>query len=472
MNSREDTIRTTSRVDQGLGFEAAEKLADAVLHEGRLLYPYRPSSTKNRKRWSFGTLYPQSSEAVLCGLEQCRQRTQCLLMADGSSQLQVRMRFLQLISRIVDRAIDSSARCLSSDQMASEPVESLLVDGLLYESWEESLERTVETVLLLEEAIAAPKNLPFVYASSTNEEMLYSGGACVGRIRRVQQHIGGSLSISVQPLESHLFKLTLETINASPLIQESEPNLHLKAFLSAHSIMRLERGEFVSVLDPPEHLCEHVSACNNVGTFPVLVGDSTKHQLLLSSPIILYDFAEVAPESQGDFCDATEIDELLTLRIRTLTDDEKKQMRHTDAQAQELLARSEATTQDQLMSLHGTFRAVRPTQSGREGETAPRTANAGHVEKVVILGVEVKPGSRVRLRPSIRADAFDMFLQDRIAIVESIECDYEDNLHIAVVLEDDPGCELGLMRQPGHRFFFSPREIEPLAAIFGEFHGS
>ncbi|HEX6510577.1 MAG TPA: hypothetical protein VF221_23355 [Chloroflexota bacterium] len=83
---------------------------------------------------------------------------------------------------------------------------------------------------------------------------------------------------------------------------------------------------------------------------------------------------------------------------------------------------------------------------------------------VVVGGFHIAQGSRVRLRPRPGADIFDLALAGKIAIVEAIEQDFEDNIHIAVTVEDDPGRDLGELRQPGHRFFFSMEEIEPLAA--------
>ncbi len=85
------------------------------------------------------------------------------------------------------------------------------------------------------------------------------------------------------------------------------------------------------------------------------------------------------------------------------------------------------------------------------------------VEVVQVRGVGIKIGDRIRLRPRAGGDIFDLALAGQIAIVESIEQDYEDRVHLAVVLEDDPGRDLGMLRQPGHRFFFSPEEVEPLA---------
>jgi hypothetical protein len=83
------------------------------------------------------------------------------------------------------------------------------------------------------------------------------------------------------------------------------------------------------------------------------------------------------------------------------------------------------------------------------------------VESVTISGFAVRPGDRVRLWPRKNADIMDMALKGKVAIVEAIERDYDDCLHLAVVLEDDPGRDLGMLRQPGHRFFFSPEEVEP-----------
>ena len=87
------------------------------------------------------------------------------------------------------------------------------------------------------------------------------------------------------------------------------------------------------------------------------------------------------------------------------------------------------------------------------------------VEEVQIGGARIKTGDRVRLRPRAGGDIFDLALAGQVAIVESIEQDYEDRVHLAVVLEDDPGQDLGMLRQPGHRFFFSPEEVEPVTQL-------
>jgi len=87
-------------------------------------------------------------------------------------------------------------------------------------------------------------------------------------------------------------------------------------------------------------------------------------------------------------------------------------------------------------------------------------------ESVRVVGadfgvVDLRVGDRVRLHPRKNADILDMALAGKVALIESIEQDFEDNIQLAVVLDDDPGREFGMMRQPGHRFFFSPEEVEP-----------
>jgi hydrogenase maturation protease len=116
----------------------------------------------------------------------------------------------------------------------------------------------------------------------------------------------------------------------------------------------------VSLLDPPEELRGAASACKNVGNFPVLVGAEGERDMMLCSPIILYDYPQIAPESAGNFYDATEMDEMLTLRVMTLTEPEKEQMRSAGEQVRALLERTERTAREQLMKTHGTIRSLRP----------------------------------------------------------------------------------------------------------------
>jgi hypothetical protein len=91
---------------------------------------------------------------------------------------------------------------------------------------------------------------------------------------------------------------------------------------------------------------------------------------------------------------------------------------------------------------------------------------------VRVCGVDLKPGYRVRLWPRGGGDILDMALAGQTAVIEAIEQDYEDKIYLAVVLDEDPGRDLGLLRQPGHRFFFSPEEVEPLTPHADERRGT
>ena len=127
-------------------------------------------------------------------------------------------------------------------------------------------------------------------------------------------------------------------------------------FVSTHTILRTGGGEFVLAHGPAGGACEAREECENVKTWPVLAGDEGDRRTILSSPIILYDYPKIAPESPGDLFDGGEIDQLLTLSILSLTDEEKEEARATDPRAREILDRSEALTEEDLMGLHGVMR--------------------------------------------------------------------------------------------------------------------
>ena len=131
-----------------------------------------------------------------------------------------------------------------------------------------------------------------------------------------------------------------------------------RTFCSTHTVLRATGGEFVSLTDPPERLRAAAAACQNVGTWPVLVGEPGQRDTLLASPIILEDHPRVAPESPGDLFDGGEIDQLLVLNILALTEEEKAEMRAADPRTRAILERTEALTPDQLMRLHGAIRDV------------------------------------------------------------------------------------------------------------------
>jgi urease gamma subunit len=352
---------------------AVEQIADAVLYEGFLLYPYRLSSVKNRHRWNFGVLYPEPF-AGLNG-ERASVQTECLLEAGEDAAVDVKVRFLQMVS--------------------GAPVE--------------------------QEILAAALNL--------DEQTVCLHQSLFSRAR-----VEGKLEVRAMRTGAGLFQVTASISNLGRFQGESRDEALALSLISTHVILTARDGKFVSLIDPPAPWQAAAAGCRNVGLWPVLVGrDDTQ---MLSAPIILYDHPRIAPKSPGDLFDATEIDEILTLRIQTLTDHEKQQMSATDERARAVLERCESLTRHELSSLH-----------------APMHRDPA---------VSFKKGDRVRLQPRRRADIFDIALAGKIATVVSVEQDFEDGVHLCVTVDDDPGKDLGLEGKPGHRFFFAPEEVEPI----------
>jgi hydrogenase maturation protease len=172
--------------------------------------------------------------------------------------------------------------------------------------------------------------------------------------------IDGRVRIGARPVDGAI-RLTVVIGNTTRLEEGAGREAALMhAMVSTHTVLRVRGGRFVSLADPPEDLRQAAAGCDNAGTWPVPVGEPGSGDVMLSSPIILEDYPRVAEESPGDLFDATEIDEILTLRILTLSDAEKAELRRTDERARELLDRTEALGAEDLMRLHGTLREIRP----------------------------------------------------------------------------------------------------------------
>src|SRR5581483_9026714 len=164
---------------------------------------------------------------------------------------------------------------------------------------------------------------------------------------------------------------------------------------------------------------------------------------------------KIAPESAGSYFDGTEIDEMLALRILTMTGEEKREMRQVDEHARQLLERTEDLQEDDLLKMHGAMRTQRSFAEAFFGSNS-------RLQGVALGDVYLQPGDRVRIHPKGRADIMDLALAGKTAIIEAVEQDAEARVHFALVLQDDPGMDLGMLRQPGHRFFYGLDEVEPL----------
>ncbi len=243
-----------------------------------------------------------------------------------------------------------------------------LASRLADEPLQEGMEREVGDLnLSLSELLAQPRRVPVEFPASRMVE--HPSNAPDTEIIREQQAVTGAFVITTEQLDTHLFKLSIEIENTTPetsAMTSRRDAVLFQSFISTHMILQVRQGEFVSLLDPPEALQGFASECQNTGAWPVLVGEEGEHTAMLSSPIILYDYPQIAPESPGALFDGSEIDEILSLRILTLTDEEKEQMRK-DERTREILERTEALTPEQFMKLHGTIRDLRPVAEGGEG---------------------------------------------------------------------------------------------------------
>jgi hypothetical protein len=462
--------------------ETVEKIAGAILYEGYILYPYRPSSIKNRQRWNFGSICPREYSEAQRGTEAWRTQTECLVAAPASSKaaIGIKIRFLHTVARQVcelARPVDDLSECAEQD---FREVDSLRLGDRLYQTWQEAIDRSVEIPEMDWASLArCPQEFRFDFSAAREVEPLRdpaSGGTgrIVAALTRTRHALTGTVRVSAQSLDAPLFRLRVELENLTPLPgarDKTRDQAMLDSFVSCHSIFRLEAADFVSLLDPPEAFEEAAAKCENIGNYPVLVGEEGERHTVLASPVILYDYPKIAPESAGNLFDGTEIDEILTLRILSMTDEEKSEMRQADERGRKMLERIEADP-EHLANLHGVMKAVEPeTEPKPAADVSPEMTvkdwnpweERPPIQSIRILGVELKLGDRVRLHPQKNADIMDIALTGRVAVIEAIEQDLEDHIQLAVVLDDDPGREFGMMRQPGHRFFYSPDEVIPCA---------
>ena len=352
------------RAGRDMNSKLVEEIANAVLYEGYMLYPYRPSSVKNRQRWNFGVVYPRNYSELQKGSDPWNTQTECLVSGSADTTINVKVRFLQGIARTVGE-LETPRRELYENDDPKIPSSPAALEQQP-QSWQEGAERDVlvESVSLGRLA-AEPLSQPFTLAPCrTTEPVRDADGLIAKLVVRNQESIFGRVALSATRLQEDLFKVTLTVLNETILADAATARREraiMQSLLSAHSVLSVEDGEFVSLLETPEDLKEFATQCKNISTWPVLVGEQGSRDAMLSSPIILYDYPQIAPESAGDLFDGTEIDEILALRILTLTEDEKNEMRQGDDRARQVLERTEALPEEQFLKLHGVLRGMRPS---------------------------------------------------------------------------------------------------------------
>jgi len=353
-----------------MNHELVDRIVKAVLYEGYMLYPYRPSAMKNQQRFNFGVVYPRAYSELQGGTDGCAMKTECLVVGDTETQGVVRVRFLRMVTRSIGKLRVALRDMRTNLENNFDPVERLEVDSKNYQAWQEAVEETIEVTEFNLSALAAqPMKWPFRLSAKQEQETIRDErGAVVGAIRREKRPVAGTIELSAQRLEQGVIKLTVRISNDSNMESSSRIRREealTQSLVSAHTILEVRGGEFISLVDPSDAYRQFARECENVGTWPILVGAAGERDTMLSSPIILYDYPEIAPESPGDLFDAAEIDEILSLRILTMTEEEKREMRESDARARQILERTEALPDEQWMKLHGALRGLRAAK----GET-------------------------------------------------------------------------------------------------------
>jgi hypothetical protein len=471
-----------SRVRAGLDpafIDHARRVADAILYEGYLLYPYRGSAQKNQERFQFGVLMPPAYRSVDEN-EPSAAQTECVLECRADAEIEAVVRFLHLQRRTVQAFTPGSGFA---------DVPSLAAGGSEVTPWDEADECEQRASAPLAALLAADVEFPFeVAAGESIEEIPGPAGHPAGRVVRRRAALRGVIRMGAERLPGPYGALRLRvrvenrTEPGRPLRRRSDGLVF--ALVAAHSLIAAPGGVFLSMTDPPEWAAGLVAGCVNTGTWPVLAGPEGCRGLLLSSPVILYDHPEIAAESAGDLFDATEIDEILTLRTLTLTDAEKREARSTDPKAAALLDRLDHLPPEMLERMHGAIRYLRPAASevpqigglAEAGLPAAAPVTPGQApwwdpgadtsvspetDHVVIAGIKVARGSRVRMCPGARrADAQDLFLAGRTALVEAVLFDVDGHVHLALVPDDDPAADM--QRHYGRFCYFAPDEVEPL----------
>jgi hypothetical protein len=404
-----------------MSLDLARKVADAVLYEGYVLYPYRASAQKNQMRWQWGVVVPQAQSETAA--EQWAVQAELLVEGRDGAALRVLARGLHLETRAGD------------------------------EPWDEGVEREIAADVSLETAMH-------------EQAFVLDGGERPGRSR---EQVTGRLTVSATALPGPygVTKVRVRIENLTPWSDAAATRDEVvrRSLVGTHLLVSVDKGRFLSLVDPPEWARPYVEECEHTGLWPVRVGDDD--EVVLASPIILEEHPQIAPESQGDLFDATEIDEMLSLRTLTLTDEEKAEARATDPRAAALIDRIDSMPAEMLERLHGAIRSVGPADPvptftepdapwwdpGADASVSPET------DTITVAGVQLGKGTKVRLVPRMGADAQDMFLEGRLATVEAVLFDVDGGHHLAVTLDDDPGSDIA--RVQGRFLYFRPDEVMP-----------
>ena len=376
-----------------------ERLLSTLLYEGYALYPYTPGATKNATPTPFGIVYPPVYAA-----------------GGGHTFDHARMQ-LVLEPGAPDAPVGGAVAFLEPSGERHQGIPRRLELG----------------PLALDELIAAGGvTIPFAF------------DAVEGRARLAATQLEGGL-VRVA-LCVHNLTVVTEGLDRAGALRSS--------LLSTHLVARAPGSRFASPVAPGPSAAAAVRTCDHANIFPVLA--TAADDTVLGATIVLPDHPQIAPESHGDLFDATEIEEALLLHVLALSDGERAAIAEQDPKVREMIARAEAAGPEEIARLRGRVTVTDLPPAHRLGP-----ADVAGEPQIVVDGITYRRGATVVLRPGFGRAPQDSVWADRRATIERIYRDYEDGVHIAVTVDDDPGQEL--MRDIGRYLYFKPAEVEVVA---------
>jgi hypothetical protein len=335
-----------------------ERITQTVLYEGYSVFPYRRSSTKNVKPVPFGTIYPQVYQKHHPEVHAATQ-TECIIQGSAEETIEITVRFLHLQRK---QLLKIDFEKFGQNQFQGSGV--IEAGGETHTSGWRAIERKIKLGKhKIADIIGRPLEEKLLFEDEQSSEMIYhEDGKVAGNIILKQSGINGNVKVSAKPvgIEEEGYKITVKITNTTRTSQPescSRDEIYEQSLLSANTILQTQEGAFISQADPPEAWKEASETLENINTWSVLVEKDDR--TMLSSPIILYDYPEIAPESLGDLFDSTEIEELLLLQIAALPDKEKQEIDQADGKMKAMLRRIENTTPEELMNLHGRLTEIK-----------------------------------------------------------------------------------------------------------------
>jgi hypothetical protein len=304
----------------------------------------------------FGAVYPQAWQQHHPDVHAATQ-TQCIIQGTDDAEVEITVRFLHLRGK---RLVKINPEKFGRDQF--QPTDTIKAGDKTYYSGWEAEERKINVGRhKIKDLIDGSIENSIHFEEEQMSDILFKNEKVAGNMIIRQSAINGNVRVSAKPVGIHEegYQITIKIANTTPVDnpkQCSRDEIYFRSFLSANTILQAEKGKFISKTDPPQAWQEVNEACKNVNTWPVLIDKDDK--TMLSSPIVLYDYPEIAPESRGDMFDSTEIEEMLMLQVAALTDEEKKEVEQTDGKMKAMLERVRNTTPEELLKLHGGFKDI------------------------------------------------------------------------------------------------------------------